>query len=140
LNSEGEEEDTGHDTDNHERDFDEGEDEITESVGIALDNEEDVCKLDLKSLDANVISQINFPNLGVAYTFYNSYAMLKGFSARKYRTRKKIGEFIQEDFVCHKEGFRTESNKNRENRQREAKAETSCGCPARFRVNFDPLT
>ncbi|RYR26752.1 hypothetical protein Ahy_B02g061060 isoform K [Arachis hypogaea] len=77
----------------------------------------------------------------IAVDFYNHYAKSVGFGARKSKTWKNSkGEYVKQLFVCSREGFRPEKYYNMENRKREPKSETRCGCLARFVVHFVAYT
>ncbi|XP_057430316.1 protein FAR1-RELATED SEQUENCE 5-like [Lotus japonicus] len=112
-----------------------GEDENGEAV--AIDTMDDAASTLWDCIDANEMKKFHFLNRQVAYEFYNFYARVKGFSIRKSKIfRNKKGVIVRQDFVCHKEGFREEKNRMRENRKRETKVETRCGCCAKMRIRL----
>ncbi|XP_057444179.1 protein FAR1-RELATED SEQUENCE 5-like [Lotus japonicus] len=109
------------------------EDENGEAVDV--DSIDDVANTLWDGIDDIEMKKFHFPNRQVAYEFYNLYARVKGFSVRKSKVFKtKKGQIVWQDFLCHKEGFREEKNIMRENRQRETKVETRCGCCAKMRI------
>jgi hypothetical protein len=82
--------------------------------------------------------RFHFPDVGVAFQFYNWYGCNQGFSARKCRiVRKSGGEIIQQTFVCHREGQRRERNDKTGTRKREQKRKSRCGCEARCVVHIE---
>lgn len=99
---------------------------------------EDFGKVNLNDLTSEDITSIHFPNVDVAFTFYNWYGSVHGFSARKSKILwNSKGEMIQQTFLCHKEGYRAEKNMNRDNRRRQPKDLTRCGCMARYKVHIE---
>jgi hypothetical protein len=84
------------------------------------------------------MKKYHFPNLEVAFTFYNWYARMNGFSARKSKVRRnKYKEVVQQNFVCYRQGFREDRFQNNKIRKREARADTRCGCEANCVVHVD---
>lgn len=90
-----------------------------EAAGIKLDDEtainniEDMGKINLKDISLDEIVRYHFPNIDVAFMFYNMYASMRGFAARKSRVLwNRNGEMIQRTFLCHLEGHRVERNNN----------------------------
>ncbi|KAJ1426982.1 FAR1 DNA-binding domain [Sesbania bispinosa] len=80
----------------------------------------------------------DFLNLEVAYCFYKNYARANGFPVRKgSKLRNSKGEITQQAFLCNKAGFREDRGLRDEDRQREEKPHTRCGCRAEFRVHVD---
>ena len=103
-----------------------------------VDTFEDIARIDMLMLSEDDIYRFHFADLSLAYEFYNWYARMKGFSARKSKTRKNnLDEVVQQTFVCFREGFRHEKYYQRENRIREPKPETRCGCNARIQVHVE---
>lgn len=93
----------------------------------------------MNELSPEDVLKFHFPNVGAAFLFYNWYASMHGFSARKSKVlRNSCGEITQQMFVCHKEG-RREGNKTKNNmvRKREPKRLTRCGCEARCKVHIE---
>lgn len=105
---------------------------------INIDSMEDIHRIDMKSLSPHEMRKAQFASLDLDYEFYNLYARAYGFSVRKSKIEQsKSGDIFQRTFVCHKQGFREDRGLTIENRKREPKAETRCGCDARFRVHID---
>ncbi|KAJ1378729.1 Zinc finger, PMZ-type [Sesbania bispinosa] len=74
---------------------------------------------------------------GVAFEFYNKYAQKRGFATRKWNTVvNKEGRVSQQTFVCFREGYRLKKHLKNENRKREARAITRCGCFAFLKVRY----
>ena len=98
-----------------------------------VDSSEDIAQIEFLNLCEDDIYKLHFGELSVSYKFYNSHARARGFSVRKSKTRKNSrDEFVYQDFVCFCEGFRDAKYYNLENRIREPKVETRCGCTARI--------
>ncbi|RYR65679.1 hypothetical protein Ahy_A03g011607 [Arachis hypogaea] len=52
--------------------------------------------------------------------------------------KRKSGEVrIRQEFVCHRQGFRSPKFYSMPNRQKRPRAETQCGCPARMLLRMD---
>lgn len=106
--------------------------------GVPINNKQDILSMDLVSLGPEDLSDCHFASLEVAYLFYNWYGRVNGFSTRKGKILINIkGEAIQQTFMCHRQGFREDNGLTMENRKRQPKPETRCGCSARFRVHID---
>jgi len=140
--SEGESEGTRH---SEASDFDgvNEENEDTENVGCdfgpekAIDGPNDIAKVNLCQVSLEDLMKFHFPNVGVAFMFYNWYASTKGFAGRKDRVVKNFGgEIIQQTFVCYREGHRVEKSKNYI-RKRKSKPVSRCGCTARCQVHVE---
>lgn len=96
---------------------------------------DDVWKIKMKELTAADIMRFHFPDIVVAFTFYNWYVSSQGFVARKSMVLKNIhGEIIQQIFVCHRQGYRVVREVSR---KREAQLISRCGCEARCKVHVD---
>ena len=105
---------------------------------IYIDNKEDILCMDLKGSSPHETRKFEFSSLDMAYEFYNWYARMNGFAARKSKMIKSNkGEILQQNFVCHRQGFREDRGLTIENRKRECKPKTRCGCEAKFRVHID---
>jgi hypothetical protein len=93
--------------------------------GIYVNGLEDMGGINFKMLTEDDMKNYQFPNLEVAFTFYNWYARMHGFSARKSKVRRnKLNEVVQQNFVCYREGFRVDRFNNNKIRMREARADT----------------
>ncbi|KAF9587942.1 hypothetical protein IFM89_006267 [Coptis chinensis] len=76
---------------------------------------------------------MEFESEEAAKAFYNSYARRVGFSTRAHMSRrsKRNGAIIQRSFVCAREGFRVEREKNvGDGKVRRPRAVTRVGCKA----------
>jgi hypothetical protein len=94
--------------------------------------------INFKKLTIDDISKYHFPDLEVFFTFYNWYARMHGFSARKSKVRRnKHNEVIQQNFVCYRQGFREDRFGNNKVHKREARADTRCGCEGKCIVHVD---
>ncbi|KAJ1404583.1 MULE transposase domain [Sesbania bispinosa] len=106
---------------------------------FVVDSEADFVKLNQEMLCVENVSKFNFPNLEVAYDFYNWYGKKTGFSARKSKVRKNaMGEIYEKTYLCHREGKRPNNMKpEKGKKKRPAKPETRCSCPAKMKVRLD---
>ncbi|KAL6615270.1 hypothetical protein ACP70R_037540 [Stipagrostis hirtigluma subsp. patula] len=86
----------------------------------------------------NFVVNQTFRSEAEFYEFYNNYAEGKGFSVRKDNVRKRPGtdEVIWRRFLCSCEGFRSMQYFESMDRQRQPRALTRCGCPARLDVQM----
>ena len=97
--------------------------------------------MNLKGLSPSDVKGLHFPDLDVAFLFYNWYTKMNGFAPWKSKVRKNNKkEIIQQTFVCFREGFRKQRSLVGEIRKREPKPQTRCGCEAKFRVHVDVQT
>jgi len=96
-----------------------------------------------KNNDQNVVIDYT-PKLGIefgfeqeAYDFYNEYGRNYGFSIRKdWGNKRKVdGVVTSRKFVCCKEGFRHEWE--RDGQKTYDRAETRTGCQARMKIRVD---
>ena len=70
---------------------------------ITVDGVEDMGNINFKVMSCGDVKKYSFLNLEVAYTFYNMYGRVNGFSARKNKVvRSKGGDILQQSFVYHK--------------------------------------
>ena len=107
--------------------------------GYCVDSFEDIARIEFWNLGVDQIYRFHFGNLETEFEFYNTYAKVRGFSARKSKTRKNSkGKVVKKIFVCFREGYRPEKYFSRQNRRREPRAVTRCGCNACFEVRFVP--
>ncbi|XP_057415359.1 protein FAR1-RELATED SEQUENCE 5-like [Lotus japonicus] len=94
--------------------------------------------VNFKILNGNNLKMYRFSSREVAFLFYNMYARVKGFSARKDKLlRDKNRQIIQQNFVCHKQGRRTNIFGDERTRKREPMKDIRCGCRAECRVHID---
>ncbi|TVU20398.1 hypothetical protein EJB05_36605, partial [Eragrostis curvula] len=76
------------------------------------------------------------------YQFYNYYAKGKGFGIRKDKVRKRPGtdEVVWRRYLCSCHGYRDDDYFDREDRIREPRKLTRCGCPASLVIEFSDRT
>lgn len=82
---------------------------------------------------------MDFESEEAAKAFYNSYARRVGFSTRVSMSRRsrRDGAIIQRSFVCAKQGFRVEKERNSLDRKvKRPRAETRVGCKAMLVVKI----
>jgi hypothetical protein len=123
-----------------------GGDEASDSNNVDEGNTEEaqmlvkmseIAHIDFSSLIEDDVKQFHFSDLEIAFSFYDMYAKVKGFGARKDSIlRNKHGEIVQQTFVCDKEGYRQEKFVNMDNRKRKPKRQTRCWCQAKLRVHI----
>ncbi|XP_028108168.1 protein FAR1-RELATED SEQUENCE 5-like [Camellia sinensis] len=93
----------------------------------------------LRMLTKEDVLQMKFNSEDDAYTFYNAYAKVIGFSVQ--RSRKRItgdNKFVESrKWVCSREGVREKKYLQRVERVRTPRAETRLFCNATFRVRYD---
>ncbi|KAL4305576.1 hypothetical protein AHAS_Ahas16G0092100 [Arachis hypogaea] len=70
-------------------------------------------------------------SIDIAFEFYQQYAKHHGFGARRSKSEKRGEVRIRQEFVCHRQGYRSPKFYSMPNRQR-PRADTRCGCPARM--------
>ncbi|XP_057430837.1 protein FAR1-RELATED SEQUENCE 5-like [Lotus japonicus] len=130
----------GHMTDQGLDDMSEnGGDEAIHDEVVVINGMDDLLNYDMKSLSCEVAAKFQFCTRDVAFEFYNLYALVKGFAARKNKIlRNKKGEVVQQSFVCFRQGFRKVVAQD--SRKRKKQAERRCGCHANFRVHIDIAT
>ncbi|KAJ1381926.1 FAR1 DNA-binding domain [Sesbania bispinosa] len=97
----------------------------------------DFARVKWKELRKEDYVKYNFQNLEIAFKFYNWYARVNGFSARKDRVEKKRGVVVRQTFLCSREG---EPKLRVEGYKREPKRIIRCGCKALCRVHFNSDT
>lgn len=67
--------------------------------------------------------------------FYNWYANVKDFSARKGKVMKNIsGQVTRQIFLCHRKGKKRGNQGNNSTRKRKPKPNFCCGCEASFAI------
>ncbi|QHO03636.1 FAR1 DNA-binding domain protein [Arachis hypogaea] len=72
-----------------------------------IDRLTDLGCMNLKEIRADHIKMLHFADREVAFAFYNLYAKMNGFAARRYRSRRNMNnEVTQQSFVCFRQGFR----------------------------------
>ena len=98
----------------------------------------DIGMIEFLNVSGVEVDRFHFGDLEVAFEFYNQFAKLRGFSARKSKTQKNNNlEVVKQIFVCSHQGFRPEELYSMENRKKEPRAETRCGCNTRFEAHLE---
>lgn len=106
-----------------------------------MESEQDGCVDDemMDPLHSN-ISKENIPRVGMefesedaAYEFYNTYALMVGFSVRKSSAHRYRGTVLDRIYVCSCQGKRGPDK--RDNIYKSHRAETRCGCLARLKIS-----
>ncbi|KAK2368490.1 hypothetical protein QL285_081680 [Trifolium repens] len=101
----------------------------------------DIKKLAADNFPIADITKYEFVSLDVAYMFYCWYAKMSGFAVRKgHVIRNRERHVLQQTFLCSREGFRHERGLTAEERQRQQKNTTRCGCMAKCRVHIDIIS
>ncbi|KAJ1439505.1 FAR1 DNA-binding domain [Sesbania bispinosa] len=117
-----------------------------ETNGVAIDGPDDYVKVDPMTLTEDGFMSLHFPDVEVAYEFYNWYGQKKGFSARKNKVRRnKNRDMIEKIFLCHREGLRKKKEDDDVDTTacgdvkpvREARPETRTRCLAKMKVHVD---
>ncbi|XLT29256.1 hypothetical protein HN873_060548 [Arachis hypogaea] len=66
-----------------------------------IDRLTDLGCMNWKEIRADQIKMLHFADREVAFAFYNLYAKMNGFAARRYRSRRNMNnEVTQQSFVC----------------------------------------
>ncbi|QHO49866.1 Protein FAR1-RELATED SEQUENCE [Arachis hypogaea] len=103
----------------------------------AVDSGESIGWIDFLNLSAEDVLRFNFADVDIAFEFYQQYAKHHGFGARRSRSEKRGEVRIRQEFVYHRQGFRSPKFYSMPNRQKRPRAETRCGCPARMLLRMD---
>lgn len=105
----------------------------------AINGREDLYKVNFRELNTVDLLRYHFPDVEVAFMFYNWYAGTRGFAARKSRyMRNKKGEITQKTFLCYREGQRGgKQSVTSSGQKREPKYLSRCGCEAKCQVHID---
>lgn len=79
---------------------------------------------------------MEFESAESAREFYEMYGRRMGFTIRNNRTRRSLKDnsIIGREFVCSKEGFRSEKSANRVNKTLSSRPATREGCNAMMRI------
>ncbi|KAL4364851.1 hypothetical protein AHAS_Ahas07G0047400 [Arachis hypogaea] len=93
--------------------------------------------IELDQLRAKALQGWNQTNVNITFEFYQAYAKHHGFGGRRSKSEKYRQVRIRQEFVCHRQGFRSVKFYLILNRQKRPRAETQCGCPARMHVSMD---
>lgn len=104
-----------------------------------INGREDLYKVNFREMNTVDLLKYHFPDVEVAFMFYNWYAGTRGFAARKSRyMRNKKGEITQKTFLCYREGHRGgKQSDTGSGQKREPKYLSRCGCDAKCRVHID---
>ncbi|KAL4287342.1 hypothetical protein AHAS_Ahas19G0176600 [Arachis hypogaea] len=103
----------------------------------AVDSGKSIGLIDFLNLSEEEVLRFNFADVDIAFVFYQQYAKHHGFGARRSRSAKCGEVRIQQEFVCHRQGYRSPKFYPMPNRQKRPRAETRCGCPARMLLRMD---
>ncbi|XP_020985994.1 protein FAR1-RELATED SEQUENCE 5-like [Arachis duranensis] len=81
------------------------------------------------------ILEMEFANPDEACRFYEQYSRAKGFAMRQGKKLKnRKGEIVRYTYLCNREGFRDRKWLEMQDRKREHKVVTRCGCQAEMRI------
>ncbi|RYR60585.1 hypothetical protein Ahy_A04g017637 isoform A [Arachis hypogaea] len=87
------------------------------------------------TITADDFLRMEFNNPKEAARIYEEYSRVKGFAVRQgKKIKNKRGEFVQITYLCNREGFRDKKWLEKQDRKREHKVVTRCGCPAEMRI------
>ncbi|XP_057723744.1 protein FAR1-RELATED SEQUENCE 5-like [Arachis stenosperma] len=103
----------------------------------AVDSGESIGWIDFLNLSAEDVLRFNFADVDIAFEFYQQYAKHHGFGVRRSRSEKRGEVRIRQEFVCHRQGFRSPKFYSMPNRQKRPRAKTRCGCSARMLLRMD---
>jgi len=104
----------------------------------AINGLQDIWKVEVNEAPAEYIMIFHFPNNEVAFVFYNWYANVNGFDARRSKFMRNIkGEITQQTFLCYREGARQVKVDAGVIRKRRSKLRARCGCLAKCRVHIE---
>ncbi|RYR58127.1 protein FAR1-RELATED SEQUENCE 5-like [Arachis hypogaea] len=112
-------------------------DNYAEDEFYAVNSVESIGWIDFLNLSEEDVFWFNFADVDIAFEFYQKYAKHHGFGARRSRSEKRGEVRIRQEFVCHRQGYRSPKFYSMPNRQKRPRAETRCGCPARMLLRMD---
>ncbi|RYR34253.1 hypothetical protein Ahy_A10g049014 isoform B [Arachis hypogaea] len=107
------------------------------TIWTALEECESIGWIDFFISSEEEVLRFNFLDVDIAFEFYQQYAKHHGSSARRSRSEKRGKVKIQQEFVCHRQGYRSPKFYSMPNQQKKPRAETRCGCPARMLLRMD---
>ncbi|XP_020963878.1 protein FAR1-RELATED SEQUENCE 5-like [Arachis ipaensis] len=93
--------------------------------------------IDFLNLSDEDVLCFNFADVDIAFEFYQQYAKHHGFGVRRSRSEKCVKLRIRQEFVCHRQGYRSSKFYSMPNRQKRPRAETRCGCSAKMLLRMD---
>ncbi|RYR14594.1 hypothetical protein Ahy_B04g071219 [Arachis hypogaea] len=106
-----------------------------------MDEIADLGCMNLKEITMEETKNLHFLDREIAFLFYNLYAKMNGFAARRYRSQHNLNnELTQQSFVCFRQGFRKErmcDGVEVAYQKRKPKPENRCGCEAKMCVHVD---
>ncbi|RYR68229.1 hypothetical protein Ahy_A03g014708 [Arachis hypogaea] len=105
----------------------------------AVDSGESIGWIDFLNLSAEDVLRFNFADVDIAFEFYQQYAKHHGFGVRRSRS-EKCGEVrIRQEFVCHRQGFRSPKFYSMPNRQKRPRhgVDALQGCYSAWTMNQD---
>ncbi|XP_057747507.1 protein FAR1-RELATED SEQUENCE 5-like [Arachis stenosperma] len=117
-----------------EYDFQEDKTEYDHHAEANIDNGDVIDFLNLSEED---VLRFNFTYVDIAFEFYQQYAKHHGFGARRSRSEKRGEVRIRQEFVCHRQGYRSSKFYSMPNWQKRPRAETRYGCPGRMLLRMD---
>ncbi|RYQ89877.1 hypothetical protein Ahy_B09g096285 isoform C [Arachis hypogaea] len=107
------------------------------TVWTAPEELESIGWIDFLNLSEEDVFRFNFADVDIAFEFYQQYAKHHGFGGRRSRSEKRGEVRIRQEFVCHRQEYRSPKFYSMPNRQKRPRAETRCGCPARMLLRMD---
>ncbi|MED6119866.1 hypothetical protein PIB30_015609 [Stylosanthes scabra] len=82
--------------------------------GYSIDSLENIGMIEFWNIRDKDVCHFHFSDVDVAFEFYNRYALTRGFSARKNKTRKsRAGVLKSKNFVCYCERLEPKISYNR---------------------------
>ncbi|RYQ89876.1 hypothetical protein Ahy_B09g096285 isoform A [Arachis hypogaea] len=112
-------------------------DNYAEDEFYVVDSVESIGWIDFLNLSEEDVFRFNFADVDIAFEFYQQYAKHHGFGGRRSRSEKRGEVRIRQEFVCHRQEYRSPKFYSMPNRQKRPRAETRCGCPARMLLRMD---
>ncbi|RYR53069.1 hypothetical protein Ahy_A06g027954 [Arachis hypogaea] len=98
--------------------------------------------IEFSSLTAKDVLTTEFTSLQAAYDYYNEFGCMKGFLVRMSKVGRITkqgaeGKIIWQIFVCSREGEHDGKHMHREDRKKDPRPITRCGCEAQINVHAD---
>ncbi|QHO13972.1 FAR1 DNA-binding domain protein [Arachis hypogaea] len=73
----------------------------------AVDSGESIGSIDFLKLSEEEVLRFNFADVDIVFEFYQQYAKHHGFGTRRSRSEKRGEVRIRQEFVCHRQGYRS---------------------------------
>ncbi|RYR34082.1 hypothetical protein Ahy_A10g048801 [Arachis hypogaea] len=87
------------------------------------------------TITANDFLRMEFNNPKEAACIYEEYSRVKGFAVRQgKKTKNKRGKFVRITYLCNRKGFWDKKLLEKQDRKREHKVITRCGCPTEIQI------